>query len=128
MAARNSGMPEEGVYFVKPAASACTAASLMYWGESKSGSPAPKPHASTPSALSFLALASMASVSDGVRVVARCASCCMSCLSGGDGSIQDFNTTDSGLAVVELLDERFEVVFTSVDDFHFPLRVLGRIA
>src|ERR1051326_7345452 len=31
-------------------------------------------------------------------------------------------------AVVELLDQRLQVVPTSANDFHFPLRVLGGIA
>src|SRR5438094_3923348 len=114
MAARNSGMPDEGVYLVKPSLSAAMAASLMCCGVSKSGSPAPKPQTSTPSALSCLALASIARVSDGVRVVARCASCCM--------------LLPLELALVKLFDERLQVVFGDVDDAHFAFGVFRRIA
>src|SRR5882724_3328251 len=128
MAARNSGMPEEGVYFVKPSASACAAASLICCGVSKSGSPAPKPQTSTPSALSFFALASMASVSEGVRVVARSASCCMDDPSDSNCTMRMYEYEGSEFAVVEVLDQRLEVVLADADDFHFPLRVLGRIA
>ena len=67
----NSGMPELGVYFVNPAARAWAAASLMCCGVSKSGSPAPKPTTSSPAAFIALALASMASVSDGDNDAAR---------------------------------------------------------
>src|ERR1017187_2050746 len=126
MAARNSGIPDDGVYFVNPAASACVAASLIYCGVSKSGSPAPKPQTSTPSALSFLAFASMARVSDGVRVVARCASCCME--DPYDLTIRDSRVETSKFTVVELLDERREAVLAGLDDLDFALRILGRIA
>src|SRR5208283_1578262 len=71
MASRNSGMPLLGVYLVKPAASALMQASLMCCGVSKSGSPAPKPTTSSPAAFIALALASMASVSDGDKEAAR---------------------------------------------------------
>src|SRR6266566_7734687 len=72
LACRNSGMPLAGVYFVKPSASALAAASLMCCGVSKSGSPAPKPTTSWPSAFICLALASIAKVSDGESEAARC--------------------------------------------------------
>src|SRR5882757_1560845 len=50
---------------------AAWAAALMCSGVSKSGSPAPKPQTSMPSAFIALALESMDRVSDGVRIVAR---------------------------------------------------------
>src|SRR5436853_6116537 len=71
MAWRNSGMPLLGVYLVNPSLSAWIAASLMCCGVSKSGSPAPKPTTSWPSAFICLALASMATVSDGESEAAR---------------------------------------------------------
>src|SRR5258705_9825370 len=67
-------MPAFGVYFVKPASKASIAALLICSGVSKSGSPAPKPQTSRPSAFMALALESMESVSEGVRMVAREAS------------------------------------------------------
>src|SRR5438067_9929011 len=71
MAERNSGMPELGVYLVKPFFSASSAAALMCSGVSKSGSPAAKPQTSMPSAFIALALLSIESVRDGVRLLAR---------------------------------------------------------
>src|SRR4051812_21939065 len=68
---RNSGIPELGVYFVKPASSEAIAADLICSGVSKSGSPAPKPQTSMPSAFIALALLSIERVSDGVRTVER---------------------------------------------------------
>src|ERR1700751_1146398 len=67
-------MPELGVYFVNPASRDAIAAALMCSGVSKSGSPAPKPQTSIPSAFMALALESMLRVSEGVRIVARLAS------------------------------------------------------
>src|SRR6185436_3865679 len=60
-------MPLAGVYLVNPSLSALAAASLMCCGVSKSGSPAPKPTTSMPSAFIALAFESMASVKDGGR-------------------------------------------------------------
>src|SRR5436190_20389096 len=71
MAARNSGIPALGVYLVKPAWSASIAAALMCSGVSKSGSPAPNPHTSIPSAFIAFALLSIESVRDGVNWAAR---------------------------------------------------------
>ena len=68
---RSSGIPELGVYLVKPPSSEAIAAALMCSGVSKSGSPAPKPQMSMPSAFIALALLSMERVSEGVRMVAR---------------------------------------------------------
>ena len=59
-------VPEAGVYLVKPASIAAIAACFICTGVSKSGSPAPKPTTSMPSAFSFFALESIASVADGL--------------------------------------------------------------
>src|SRR6185295_6277817 len=64
-------MPLLGVYLVTPSLSALMAASLMCCGVSKSGSPAPKPTTSSPSAFICLAFESITSVSDGLRDAAR---------------------------------------------------------
>lgn len=64
-------MPLLGVYLVKPSASDFAQASLMCCGVSKSGSPAPNPMISLPSALSCLAFAEMASVNEGESDDAR---------------------------------------------------------
>ena len=69
--AKAKQMKAAGVYFVKPSASALAQASLMCCGVSKSGSPAPKPTTSMPSAFICLALESLANVSDGAREAAR---------------------------------------------------------
>src|SRR6266567_2258986 len=66
IACRSSGMPALGVYFVKPASNASIAALLMCSGVSKSGSPAPKPQTSMPSAFIAFALLSIERVNDGV--------------------------------------------------------------
>src|SRR5208283_1960523 len=72
---RRSGMPELGVYLVKPASSADIAAALMCSGVSKSGSPAPKLQTSIPSDFIALALLSIERVRDGVKLVALEESC-----------------------------------------------------
>src|SRR5947207_13533233 len=64
-------MPALGVYFVKPASNASMAAFFICSGVSKSGSPAPKPQTSMPSAFMALALLSIESVSEGVSWAAR---------------------------------------------------------
>ena len=64
-AARKAGVPSTRVYFVAPASSARLAASLMWAGVSKSGSPAPKLITSRPFARKAAALAETASVGDG---------------------------------------------------------------
>src|ERR1700744_1932198 len=71
MAERSSGMPEEGVYLVKPASSEPMAAALICSGVSKSGSPAPKPITFCPSAFIAFALLSIARVRDGVSSCTR---------------------------------------------------------
>lgn len=73
IAARSSGMPEDGVYLVKPASSEPMAAALMCSGVSKSGSPTPNPITSIPSAFIALALASMAKVIEGDSCCTRSA-------------------------------------------------------
>src|SRR5204863_8305333 len=50
MACCNSRVPAAGVYLVLPARIASAAASLMFCGVSKSGSPAPRSTTSTPAA------------------------------------------------------------------------------
>ena len=70
-------MPGVGAYLVLPARSAATQASLMKSGVSKSGSPAPKTQTSSPAAFNAFALASTASVGDGVILRAQ--------LESGDG-------------------------------------------
>src|SRR3989442_2820050 len=67
-------MPPTSVYFVWPRRMAWTAASLMRWGVSKSGSPAPNEITSMPRARSSRALACTASVDDGASVFSRSAS------------------------------------------------------
>ena len=71
MACLREGVPPTAVYLVKPLPIASTAASLICCGVSKSGSPAPNPIMSLPSALSFAAHAVTASVGDGLIVCTR---------------------------------------------------------
>src|SRR5688572_5682745 len=59
-------MPATSVYLPTPLSSAARAASLMWAGVSKSGSPAPKLTTSTPSALSLAAFAVTARVIEGL--------------------------------------------------------------
>ena len=68
-----TGRPPAGVYFVKPFSIESIAASKMLRGVLKSGSPAPKPITSIPSAFSAFALAVIAKVVDGVNVFTRSA-------------------------------------------------------
>src|ERR1700761_5827770 len=72
---RSSGMPELGVYLVKPASRDAIAAALMCSGVSKSGSPAPKPQTSIPSDFIALALLSIERVREGVKLEALEESC-----------------------------------------------------
>jgi len=58
----SEAVPPAGVYLVRPFFMASTAASLMNWGVSKSGSPAPRPMMSLPSLFSWAALAETARV------------------------------------------------------------------
>jgi hypothetical protein len=64
-------MPPTGVYFVNPSFKAFIAASLIFSGVSKSGSPTPKLMTSIPEAFMDFALESMARVGDGLIFVAR---------------------------------------------------------
>src|ERR1700743_814322 len=65
MAALSSGSPPAGVYLcIFGSAAARTAASTMYPGVGKSGSPAPNPMTGRPAAFSALAFASTARVAD----------------------------------------------------------------
>ena len=59
------------MYLVKPAFERGDAAALMCSGVSKSGSPAPKPQTSIPSAFIAFALLSIERVSEGVSWAAR---------------------------------------------------------
>ncbi len=66
IAAFNSSVPPTGVYFVNPSLIALIAASLIFSGVSKSGSPTPKFMTSTPPALRDFTLASSESVGEGL--------------------------------------------------------------
>src|ERR1700722_3089632 len=114
MACRSSGMPELGVYFVKPPSRAAWAAALMCSGVSKSGSPAPKPQTSMPSAFMALAFLSMERDSEGVSEVAR-----------EESSIGLFVV---GLLIADIFfDERVQVVFLDFHDAHLADRVFGGV-
>src|ERR1700726_504709 len=102
-------MPELGVYLVNPASRDAMAAALMWSGVSKSGSPAPKPQTSMPSAFIALALASIDKVREGVSFAAR---------SEISMSIW-FNRTL--FASIKIFNQRFEVVFIYSNDGHFAL-------
>src|SRR5436190_8774862 len=72
MADCSSGRPPLGVYlWFLGSRQASTAASTMWAGVGKSGSPAPKPITFSPCALSALALASTAKVADGAIAASR---------------------------------------------------------
>src|SRR5436309_12994407 len=120
MAARNSGIPALGVYFVKPACNASIAAALMCSGVSKSGSPAPKPHTSMPSAFIAFALLSIESVSEGVSWAAR-SEISMSIL---------FVLTQGAatlLAAVKVFNQSFKIILIHTHDRHFAFCVLNRV-
>ncbi len=61
-ARRSAGVPETSVYFVSPASSARIAASFMFRGVSKSGSPCDRLITFFPSAIIFRATVEMAIV------------------------------------------------------------------
>ena len=65
IACRSASVPAAGVYLVRPISSASCAAVRMYWGVTKSGSPAQKETTSRPLAAISLAFASIARVGDG---------------------------------------------------------------
>src|SRR5215472_8034203 len=65
--------PSNTVYFVSPALIAATAASLMFGGVSKSGSPTDRPTISRPAAFSSVASAVIAIVGDGLTRARRSA-------------------------------------------------------
>src|SRR5258708_15211671 len=69
----NEGVPPAAVYLVSPLFIAAIAASLMNWGVSKSGSPAPIAITSFPSALRRAALAVTAWVGAGLMALRRAA-------------------------------------------------------
>ncbi len=68
---RSSGIPELGVYLVKPLARASAAGGLDVLGRVEVRFAGPKPQTSMPSAFMALAFESMERVSDGVRLFAR---------------------------------------------------------
>ena len=68
----SAGRPPAGVYlWLAGSWHAATAASTMWLGVAKSGSPAPKPMTGSPAALRALAFASTAMVADSAMVVMR---------------------------------------------------------
>src|SRR5581483_11457372 len=72
MADRSSGRPEVGVYlWVLGSRHASAAASTMWAGVGKSGSPAPKPITGSPAAFRALAFASTANVADSAMAAMR---------------------------------------------------------
>src|SRR5438309_908320 len=87
MAFLSEGVPPAAVYLVSPFCMAAIAASLMCWGVSKSGSPAPMAITSRPSALRRAALAETASVGEGLMAFRRLATRDMeSPATGGKGT------------------------------------------
>src|SRR6266481_6994154 len=119
MAARNSGIPALGVYLVKPAWSASIAAALMCSGVSKSGSPAPKPHTSIPSAFIAFALLSIESVSEGVSRAARSeiSMFILFVLVQGAATL---------LAAIKVFNQSFKIILLHPHDCHLAFRVLNR--
>src|SRR5437764_1396777 len=107
-------MPALGVYLVKPACNASMAAALMCSGVSKSGSPAPKPQTSIPSAFIAFALLSIESVSEGVSWAAR-SEIFMSILFV---LIQGAATL---LATVKVFNQSFKVILLYPHDCHLTL-------
>src|SRR5690348_1169447 len=69
----SAGVPSTAVYLVSPLSMARFAASLMFCGVSKSGSPAPRPMMSRPAALRRRALSVTAMVGDGLMRPRRAA-------------------------------------------------------
>src|SRR5205823_14571563 len=108
-------MPALGVYLVKPASNASIAAFFMCSGVSKSGSPAPKPHTSMPSAFMALALLSIERVSEGVSCAER---------SEISMAVGLFKMERKLLATIEVFNQRFEIILINLDDCHFAVRVL----
>src|SRR5690348_6236683 len=130
MAWRNSGMPALGVYFVKPDSNASIAALLMCSGVSKSGSPAPKPQTSMPSAFMAFALLSIESVSDGVSWAARSEiSMLVSYVKWEHPPASPGEALRAGklLVAIEVFNERFEIIFFNSDNRHLALRVFDGI-
>src|SRR6266542_2727235 len=115
-------MPALGVYFVNPASNASIAAFFMCSGVSKSGSPAPKPQTSMPSAFMALALLSIERVSEGLSWAAR------SEISIGIGLVVGwFKMERKLLVVIEVFNQRFEIILVDSNDTHFAFCVLRRI-
>src|SRR5690349_19259235 len=81
----SEGVPPAAVYLVRPLFIAAIAASLMCWGVSKSGSPAPMAITSLPSAFSLAALADTARVGEGLMALRRSATSDMAGFPGCSG-------------------------------------------
>src|ERR1700719_1367304 len=109
-----------GVYLVKPACNASIAAALMCSGVSKSGSPAPKPHTSIPSAFIAFALLSIESVSEGVSWAAR-----------SEISMSVLFVLIKGavtlLAGIKVFNQSFKIILFHTHDRHLAFRVFNRI-
>src|SRR5256885_16020410 len=113
-------MPALGVYLVKPALNASIAACLICSGVSKSGSPAPKPQTSIPSAFIAFALLSIESVREGVSWAAR-SEISMSIL---------FVLTKGAvtlLAAIKVFNQSFKIILVHADDSHLAPRIFYRI-
>src|SRR5688572_21210488 len=96
----SDGVPPAAVYFVSPLFMAAIAASLMNCGVSKSGSPAPMPITSLPSALRRAALAVTARVGDGLMALRRVAT--MKSSPGGIGGAKPhFNLVKSSVVLAK---------------------------
>src|SRR5215813_8177206 len=115
-------MPALGVYLVKPASNASIVAFLICSGVSKSGSPAPKPQTSIPSAFMALALLSIDRVSEGLSSAAR------SEISIGVKLVVGlFKMKRKLLVAIEVFNQRFEIILVDSNDSHFSFRVFRRI-
>src|SRR5258706_5317327 len=102
----SEGVPPAAVYLVSPLFIAAMAASLMNWGVSKSGSPAPIAITSFPSALRRAALAVTASVGAGLMALRRAATSDMDSLRVGKGGAKPhFNLLESSVC---LREKRFD--------------------
>ncbi len=109
MACLRSAVPPTGVYLVKPSCSALTAASLICSGVSKSGSPAPRPIISFPSARNLTARAVTASVGEGLMVAARSAIFISNSVSSGTNEKRACNILDLLTALNTLWQKNFNL-------------------
>src|SRR5712671_5336134 len=113
-------MPALGVYLVKPACNASIAAALMCSGVSKSGSPAPNPHTSIPSAFIAFALLSIESVREGVSWAAR-----------SEISMSVLFVLIKGaftlLAAIKVFNQSFKIILFHAHNRHLAFGVVDRI-